>query len=169
MTKKVYLLGFMGSGKTYWGARLSERLGFPYIDLDAALVDQEGLTVARIFESRGETYFRQVERDLLRRLSAGESFVMSCGGGTPCFFDNMEFMKGQGATIWLDPGLEQLLERIQRKKSKRPLVASLSGDALREYVVSKLEERKPFYSRAAHRVDPDQMNPETFTELLGHA
>ncbi|HUX85046.1 MAG TPA: shikimate kinase [Chitinophagaceae bacterium] len=169
MAKKVYLLGFMGSGKTFWGARLSERLGFPYIDLDAALVDQEGLTVARIFESRGETYFRQVERDLLRGISTQETFVMSCGGGTPCFFDNIEFMNGQGITIWLDPGLDLLLERIQRKKSKRPLVASLSGDALRDYVVSKLEERRPFYSRATHRVDPDQMNPETFNELICNA
>jgi shikimate kinase len=166
---KIFLLGFMGAGKTYWGKNLSRALSLPYADLDEILVKQEGMSISKIFELRGEPHFRKLEKDALHSVAAMETFVVSCGGGTPCFFDNMDFMNGCGLTVWLDPSIERIAERLERKKRLRPLLADLSAAELRTYILDKMAERRPFYLKATHRVDPDGISLESFLQLLSHA
>src|SRR5690242_17437499 len=118
---KIFLLGFMGAGKSYWGRHLSEYMSLPLYDLDERIVEEEGCSIADIFKEKGESYFRQKERDTLQRLSRADRFIIACGGGAPCFFDNMDFMNEQGLTVWLDPSVGVMAERLQWKKGKRPL------------------------------------------------
>lgn len=146
---RIFLIGFMGSGKSYTGKRLAAALGCDFYDLDALMEANEGGSVARIFEEKGETYFRELERQTLHETSKWERAVVACGGGTPCFFDNMDWMNAQGITVWLDPPAEWVLRRVQRKPHKRPLLAGLDTEAQwMEFIKRKLEERRPFYSRA---------------------
>lgn len=146
---RIFLIGFMGSGKTYTGKRLAEALGYDFHDLDALMEELEGGSVARVFEEKGETYFRELERQTLHATSKWVRAVISCGGGTPCFFDNMEWMNARGVTIWLNPPVELVLRRLQRKPHKRPLLAGLETDEQwHEFIERKLEERRPFYSLA---------------------
>lgn len=146
---RVFLIGFMGSGKSYSGKRLAAALGCDFYDLDALIEDREGASVAWIFEEKGETYFRELERQTLHETSNRERAVISCGGGTPCFFDNMDWMNAQGVTVWLDPPAELVLRRLQRKPHKRPLLAGLETDEQwLAFIAKKMEERRPFYSRA---------------------
>lgn len=146
---RIFLIGFMGSGKSYTGKRLATALGYDFYDLDALIEAQEGCKIAAIFEEKGEARFRKLEQQTLHRTADWEDVVISCGGGTPCFFDNMEWMNARGVTIWLDPAVETMLSRLLRKPHKRPLLAGLDTEAQwMEFIERKLEERRPFYSRA---------------------
>src|SRR4029078_10045406 len=98
---KIFLLGFMGSGKSYWGRQLSQKLLIPYFDLDEQIVNNEGASINEIFDKKGEEYFRLLEKDTLHIITESrESMIMACGGGTPCFFNNIEYMKQAGTTVW---------------------------------------------------------------------
>lgn len=146
---RIFLTGFMGSGKTYTGKRLAEALGYDFYDLDTLIEEQEGCKIAAIFEEKGEARFREIEQQTLHRTADEVNVVISCGGGTPCFFDNMEWMNARGVTIWLNPPVELVLRRLQRKPHKRPLLAGLETDEQwHEFIERKLEERRPFYSLA---------------------
>ncbi len=118
---KIFLLGFMGAGKSYWGKQLAAHWDLPFFDLDDVIMEAEGMPVADIFNTKGETYFRNLESKLLRELAAdNDKFLISCGGGTPCFSDTMDFMNENGKTIWLNPSVPVMVERLQRKQHKRP-------------------------------------------------
>ena len=146
---RIFLIGFMGSGKSYTGKRLAAALGYDFYDLDALIEAQEGCKIAAIFEEKGEARFRELEQQTLHRTADWEDVVISCGGGTPCFYDNMEWMSARGITIWLDPAVETVLSRLQRKPHKRPLLAGLETEAQwMEFIERKLEERRPFYEKA---------------------
>jgi shikimate kinase len=146
---RIFLIGFMGSGKSYTGKRLAATLGYDFYDLDALIEAQEGCKIAAIFEEKGEARFREIEQQTLHRTADWEDVVISCGGGTPCFFDNMEWMNARGITIWLDPAVKTVLSRLQRKPHKRPLLAGLDTEAQwMEFIERKLEERRPFYEKA---------------------
>lgn len=146
---RIFLIGFMGSGKSYTGKRLAAALGYDSYDLDALIEAQEDCKIAAIFEEKGEARFREIEQQTLHRTADSEDVVISCGGGTPCFFDNMEWMNARGVTIWLDPAVETVLSRLQRKPHKRPLLAGLDTEAQwMEFIERKLEERRPFYEKA---------------------
>ncbi|MFY0254240.1 shikimate kinase [Chitinophaga sp. 30R24] len=163
---KVYLLGFMGAGKSYWGKQLADHWQLPYYDLDEVIVEAEEMAIADIFATKGEDYFREKESTLLRELSMQENFLISCGGGTPCFQENMDFMNQHGTTIWLNPSLETMVERLQRKKNKRPLIADLEDKDLMGFVEKKLAERLPFYQQSRHIISSDNISLDTFTENL---
>lgn len=161
---KIYLLGFMGAGKSYWGKQLADHWQLPYYDLDEVIVEAEEMAIADIFATKGEDYFRERESTLLRELSEQESFLISCGGGTPCFQENMDFMNEHGTTIWINPSLETMVERLERKKSKRPLIADLEGEDLVGFVEKKLAERLPFYQQSQHIISSDNISLDTFTQ-----
>ena len=110
---KIFLLGFMGSGKSYVGKQLAERIGLDFIDLDHWIEEQEGESIAHIFKTKGEIAFREKERDALHEMAAKENLLIACGGGTPCFFDNMEWMKKRGVVVFLQVDEGVLFSRLK--------------------------------------------------------
>ncbi|MCM5528893.1 shikimate kinase [Parasegetibacter sp. NRK P23] len=170
---KTFLVGFMGSGKSYWGAKLAEYLNVPFYDLDEVIVEKEGRSIESIFAEEGEEYFRIVEKntlyDITERADSTEGFVVSCGGGTPCFFNNIEYMKKHGKVVWINPPIDILWQRLLREKNKRPLLREISDDDLRHYIQRKLGERKMYYEKADLVINEEAISVELFLETADHA
>lgn len=170
---KTFLVGFMGSGKSYWGAKLAEYLNVPFYDLDEVIVEKEGRSIESIFAEEGEEYFRIVEKntlyDITERADSTEGFVVSCGGGTPCFFNNIEYMKKHGKVVWINPPIDILWQRLLREKNKRPLLQEISDDDLRHYIQRKLGERKMYYEKADLVINEEAISLELFLETADHA
>lgn len=148
MTDKIFLIGFMGSGKTTAGRKLASRLGWSFIDLDERIERDNGMSVAGLFAERGEEWFRTAESEALRRLGNSRNTVISTGGGTPCFFGNMEFMLKNGLTVYLKMTPEKLSGRLSRSTAGRPLLKDLGKKELPAYIREKLAERELWYSKA---------------------
>lgn len=163
---KIFLIGMMGSGKTHWLRWLSKKGKTGGYDLDFLIESNEEKTIAEIFEQDGETYFRKAESKVLRWFGEKKSFVLACGGGTPCFNENMEWMNSHGITIWIDEPIETLVERLRPEKEKRPLIRHLSDGELEQYLVTKLLERRPFYERAAHHLAGKDISEATFSRII---
>ncbi|HLR36556.1 MAG TPA: shikimate kinase [Chitinophagaceae bacterium] len=166
MSMRIYLLGFMGAGKTYWGQKLKSTLDLPFYDLDQVIEAEEGLNIPEIFEKFGENYFRSLETEYLKKVSENENVLVSCGGGTPCFMDNMSLMKELGLTIWLNASPGIMVDRVKEQKNIRPLLKNLNEEQLKEYVCQKLEERKPFYGQAQLIIDPIKFDVHSLTEKI---
>ncbi|HRE50782.1 MAG TPA: shikimate kinase [Flavitalea sp.] len=146
---KIFLIGFMGSGKTHWGERLARSLRIPFFDLDKEIVDKEGRSIPEIFAESGEEQFRIVEKQLLESLiETQSSMVLSCGGGTPCFFNNIELMKKNGLTVWLNTPVDILMQRLLKEKNERPLLKNMADSEMKAYIVRKLNERRLYYEQA---------------------
>ena len=143
----------MGAGKTTVGKALAAELGVPFYDLDWFITTRYRRSVPEIFAERGEEGFRDLERRMLHEAAEFEDIVLSCGGGTPCFFDNMEYMNSLADTIYLKATPEVLAMHLRMGKGKRPLLEGKSPEELEETVRQMLVEREPFYSRAKHIVD----------------
>lgn len=163
---KIFLLGFMGSGKSHWARKLSKSLGLPLWDLDIEIEKEMGFTIAEIFTHKGEDHFRELERDHLHHIVNKTSFMLSCGGGTPCFFDNMKFMNENGLTVWLDAPVQVMANRLKRKKHKRPLLKGLDDDQLTAFVTQRLEERRSFYEQSQLIIDPVKYTVTSLTEKI---
>lgn len=168
---RIILIGFMGSGKTHWGKQVAHRLQLPFFDLDEEVVKAAGKTVTEIFADSGEEYFRQKEKDTLEALvDANESLVLSCGGGTPCFFNNIEYMKKVGIVVWLNTNVDVLLQRLLKEKAKRPLIKDISDEDLRTYIIRKLNERRMYYEQADVTLDQeDAISMNEFIQTVLHA
>ena len=138
----------MGSGKSTLGKKLASKLGYSFIDMDAFIEQQEGLSIAEIFASSGEDHFRVLERKALLSLLNMENVVVATGGGTPCFFDNMEMINQEAYSIYLKVDIEKLIGRLKIAADKRPLVAALNAGELDKDVRARLAVREPFYSKA---------------------
>src|SRR6266850_347126 len=120
---RIFLIGFMGSGKTHWGKQLAQRLKLPFYDLDEEIQAGEKKTIPQIFSEKGEEYFRMLEKELLEDIIGDhQSLVISCGGGTPCFFNNIDMMKKHGTVVWLNTAINVLYDRLVKEKAKRPLL-----------------------------------------------
>ena len=157
----------MGSGKTHWGRQLSAKLRLPFYDLDTVITEKEKLSVAEIFDRQGEEYFRYQERDTLEEITANqESFILSCGGGTPCFFNNIEFMKKSGKVIWLNTSIDALTERLQKERMTRPLISDVEEADLRRYIIRKLSERRMYYQQADVTVGEENTNLDLLIKIL---
>jgi shikimate kinase len=164
---KIFLIGFMGSGKTHWGKHLSTKLGIPFYDLDTVIVENEGKSISDIFAEKGEEYFRYTEKETLEEIAERhESFILSCGGGTPCFFNNIEFMKKNGKVIWLNTSVEMLKQRLTKEKMSRPLISEVDDEDLRRYIIRKLSERRMYYQQADLTVNEENTNLEELIQLL---
>ena len=146
----------MGAGKSYWGARLNAVTGVEFIDLDHCIEERTSKKITTIFEEEGEEGFRKLEQKILRDIiSQKENFVMACGGGTPCFFNNLELMKQQGRVVWLTSSPQKICERLLRERAHRPLVNKLTEKQLEEFITTTLYSRQIFYQQADHIIDPD--------------
>jgi shikimate kinase len=147
-SKKLYIIGFMGSGKTTTGKKIASLLGWTFTDLDKKIEEKEGKSIAEIFERFGESYFRTVESDVLNGLNQQSCIVISTGGGTPCHGNNMDFMLETGLTLYLKLTPEQLKSRLINSKGERPLLKNLDEEELLLFINKKLSERDIYYNRA---------------------
>jgi shikimate kinase len=162
-----FLIGFMGSGKTHWGKIWSRVSGFTFVDLDEAIEKKEGKSIADIFEQKGEKYFRKIEAKALRSLAGLNNTIIACGGGTPCFFENMQWMNEHGMTIYLKTTGPQILERVLLEQEKRPLLKKMNPAELLFFIEQKLKERAPFYNAATQILATEHLSEQTFGKLLG--
>lgn len=144
----VYIIGFMGSGKTTAGEKLASLLRWTFIDLDREIEKKEGKTIPKIFSQYGEDHFRAVETEVLRSLSSGKNILISTGGGTPCHDDNMDFMVSTGVTVYLKMTPSQLTGRLLKEKDDRPLLKNIPDDKLAGFVDDKLKQREKWYNRS---------------------
>jgi shikimate kinase len=161
----------MGSGKTHWGRQVAERLKVPFYDLDEVITTAEKRTIPEIFAESGEEYFRSKEKETLEQLvDENTNMVLSCGGGTPCFFNNIEFMKKYGCVVWLNTHVDVLLHRLLKERIQRPLIKDLGDDELKLYIIRKLNERRMYYEQADVIIDKeDAISMNDFIQTVIHA
>lgn len=155
---RIILIGYMGAGKTTVGKQLAKSLGLSFYDLDWYIESRMRKTVKQIFDEGGEEAFRTVERNMLHEVAEFEDVVISCGGGTPCFFDNMAYMNSQGDTIYLQASPEVLVQHLKMGKGVRPLLQNKTGEELLEYIKTHLQEREPYYLKAKHILNVNIMD-----------
>jgi len=166
--KTIYLTGFMGSGKSHTGQRLAAALGLPFLDLDEAIEAKAGKTISEIFADEGEDAFRKLETSALRQTSELPPTVVSTGGGAPCFNDNMEWMNRNGQTVFLDPPVSVLLQRLDTGRDHRPLLQP--AKELETFITQKLASRRQHYEKANIQVvlaDPNAEVERLLVRLLG--
>jgi shikimate kinase len=163
---KIFLVGFMGSGKTTWAKIIAGKLEIPFFDLDDLIEKRANLKINDIFDRKGEKYFRKLEAVCLRELHVMDSFILACGGGTPCFHDNMMVMNSLGITVWLNTPKEIMAARLLEEAGHRPLINGLSPERLQEFIEDKLEERLQFYNQARIIIDPTVSTPDDLIRQL---
>lgn len=164
----IFLIGFMGSGKTTLGRPLSSRLGYDFLDLDKVIEEGEGSTVGEIFAARGEEYFRTLERRYLQDIIVhGGNAVVSTGGGTPCFNGNMELMNTNGITVYLKLSPGMLADRLMAARVCRPLLEGKSPEELMQYIVDTLAVREEHYERANVVVANPSRDVAKLIDILG--
>lgn len=167
---KIFLIGFMGCGKTHWGKILSEKLNVPFFDLDEKVIENEEKPINEIFESEGEEYFRLLEKDVLHLLTEShETFVMATGGGTPCFYNNIDYLKKQGTVVWINCSTECLYNRLIKEKDQRPLLKKIPDSELRAYIIKKYSSRKIFYQQANVILPEEVITLENLMDKIFHA
>jgi shikimate kinase len=152
---RIFLIGYMGAGKTTLGKAASRAMGLQFIDLDAYIESRTHRTVKQIFADDGEDGFRSIEQRMLHEVADFDDVLIAAGGGTPCFFDNMEYMNARGKTVFLEVSEDRLVSRLKAGKRKRPLLASKTDDELLAVIRQAMEKRLPFYSQAQLRFNAD--------------
>ena len=157
---RIILIGYMGAGKTTIGKILAKDLGIPFYDLDWYIETRMRKKVKQIFDERGEEGFRIIEKNMLHEVAEFENVVVACGGGTPCFFDNMDYLVGQGDVVYLRGTPDVLFRHLKMGKGVRPLLLGKSDEELLEYIKENVEKREEFYMKANHIVDIPCMEDE---------
>jgi shikimate kinase len=168
MVQKIFLVGFMGAGKTHWGERLAAHTGATFTDTDACIEAETGKTIADLFEIPGESGFRILEQQCLHRLCADpRNLIVATGGGLPCFFDNMAKMRQEGCVIYLKTPIEILSARLLSEKSKRPLLREVEAAALPAAIAERLAGRSAFYEQAHYTAEDNNSRDEAaFLNIL---
>lgn len=155
---RIIIIGYMGSGKTTVGHALSQELGLPFYDLDWYIETRMHRTVKQIFDEKGEEGFRKIEHNLLHEVAEFEDVIISCGGGTPCFFDNIDYINRQGETVYLKCTTDVLYKHLKMGKTVRPLLLNKTPDEVKTFIEAQLKQREPFYAKAKHIVDVSLMD-----------
>ena len=168
---RIFLIGFMGSGKTHWGKQLSERLQMPFYDLDEVIINSEKRSVADIFTESGEEYFRMKEKEVMENLVDDNlSLILSCGGGTPCFFNNIEYMKKYGLVVWLNTDVDVVGKRLLKQRSHRPVLNGIRDEELRAFIIKKMNERRMYYEQADLVIsNENDITVSEFAQMILHA
>ena len=155
---RVILIGYMGAGKTTVGKALGKALGVTFYDLDWYIETRMRKTVKQIFDEQGEEGFRKMEHNMLHEVAEFENVVISCGGGTPCFYDNMDYMNQQADTVYLKASPEVLYKHLKMAKGVRPLLLNKTPEEVQVYIREELNRREQFYGKAKHILDIDVMD-----------
>jgi len=163
---KIFLVGLMGSGKSYWTKQLAKKYKTGGYDLDYLIEVKEEKTIAEIFTEDGEDYFRKAESTVLKWFAEKKTYVLATGGGAPCFFDNMAWMNKQGVTIWLDEPIAVIAARLAPEKAHRPLIANLSDSELISFLEKQRADRLPFYSAAQVHMQDQTITSDSFKKAL---
>ena len=161
---KIFLLGFMGSGKSAAGRILAEKLKLEFMDFDRYVEKETGRTVAVIFETEGEEKFRLVEQQYLKKIITEDNSVIALGGGTPCFHNNIELINKNGTSVFIETGVDELVKRLLRSKNPRPLILGKNEAELKLFIETVLEKRNPYYRQAHHTV---KAGSQTIDEVAG--
>tara|TARA_B100000508_G_scaffold141026_1_gene145329 strand:- start:113784 stop:114296 length:513 start_codon:yes stop_codon:yes gene_type:complete len=167
MNDKIFLIGFMGVGKSTIGKRLAKKLGYKFIDTDQLIESEQGKSINDIFKDSGESTFRDLETSALERITDNEiKSVVSVGGGLPCFNNNMEVMNQNGITIYLQRPAKELFHRLLQGKDKRPLLKGKTEDQLMDYIESMLNDRSIYYNQATITADREHQSIKSLIELI---
>jgi shikimate kinase len=164
---RIFLIGFMGCGKSTLGRTLASELNLTFIDLDSFLEEKYFKTIPRIFAEEGEECFRKKEHNVLEEVCTFDNVVVATGGGAPCFFDNMELMNGSGFCIFLDVDVTSLVNRLIHARVERPLIKDKSPDELHLFIDGLLAKRRPFYEKARYILKGNEITSAHVVELLG--
>jgi len=162
----IFLIGFMGSGKSHWGHIWAAKNRLNFFDLDSKIEKAFKMTITEIFEKKGEEKFRELERCHLRKFANKKNFLLACGGGTPCFSDNLQRMKSQGKVFYLKAEPELLLQQVMHETEKRPVIKKVNPSELLFFIKKKLEEREPYYSQADVILNVDELNENSLSFFL---
>ena len=154
---RIFLIGYMGAGKTTLGKAFARAMGLTFIDLDWYIEERFHKTIRELFTERGEDAFRDLERRMLHEVGEFEDVVISVGGGTPCFFDNVDYMNSVGETVFLDVDIRVLFRRLKIAKQQRPLLDGKSDEELMLFIQEALQKRLPFYTRAKHTFNGEKL------------
>jgi shikimate kinase len=163
---KIFLIGFMGSGKTHWGKIWAAKSGLQFFDLDEVIEQEEKKSVAEIFSQKGETYFRQKEMEILQTFATKENCIIACGGGTPCFNNNMQWMNANGTTVYLLATAKEIFNRVITEQQKRPLIKDFSPQELLVFIENKLQEREIYYSQAKIILPVSAIKADSINSIL---
>ncbi len=166
MHTRIFLIGFMGSGKSTLGSQLARRLDYQFMDMDQLIEDTAELSIPEIFQEHGEAVFRKWEHDILLELCSRDKLVISTGGGAPCHSQNMDLMNANGCTIYLSLSPLALQNRLIRSSTERPLIKGKSETELLEFITGLLEQREKFYEQATHSVNGISLRSEELAKLL---
>jgi len=153
----IFIIGYMACGKTTFGKALAKAMGRHFIDLDFYIEQRFRMPITKIFATKGEEGFRRMEASMLREVGEFENVVVACGGGTPCFNGNMDFMLSHGETVWIETSVEKMVSRLMINNSRRPLMAGKSEEEMRRDVVRGLEARTCWYSKAPRRISGEEL------------
>lgn len=156
---RTFLIGYMGSGKTTYGRLIAKEQKMTFVDLDTIMEEKYAKSIAALFEEIGENEFRKIERETLHGIAHFENVLIATGGGTPCFYDNMEFMNNMGDTIYLRTSVRELRDRLKMSRTKRPLINQKSDQELESHIALMLEKREGYYMKAKFILDTDDLNP----------
>ncbi len=157
---RIFLIGYMGAGKTTLGKALASHLSYEFIDLDWYIEEKIGQSIPSFFSDQGEKAFREIEHSSLIELLGKENAILATGGGVPCFYDNMELMLKSGVVVFLEASQEVLFQRLKDTLHQRPVLRSKTETELREFIASSLKVRMPYYGRATHKINADQLESE---------
>ena len=164
---RIFLIGFTGSGKSTIGKKLSNLLHFDFFDTDAEIERITGKSIFQIFDDEGENFFREKERTLITELSRKDNIVVSTGGGTPCFFDNMQRMNQTGLTIYLHANPNVLKQRITNQKHQKPLLKTVPDEQLTPHITQLLRQREPYYHQAQITVEAFNITAKKLLWIMG--
>ena len=163
---KIFLVGFMGTGKTHWGKIWADANQMNFVDLDDVIESTQGKLIADIFYDEGEEHFREIEATALRSCGTLANTIIASGGGTPCFHGNMAWMNEQGITIYIKTEPRHIYERVVAEKDKRPLFRKLDASELLSFIEMKLYERNEFYTQATYTLDSERVSPHSLQEII---
>lgn len=163
---KIFLIGFMGCGKSTMGKKLAQQLGYAFIDLDQEIEKILGSTINEYFVAHGEAEFRKLESETLKTFAYPANAVVATGGGAPCFFDNMDWMNGEGISVYIEMSAGALAKRLEGGKEKRPLLRDLNEAQMIEFIESKLNERDVFYKRALLTISGINLTADAMRALV---
>ena len=163
---KLFLVGFMGCGKTTFGKKLANKLAYTFIDLDKTIEASTGMSIPQYFTKFGEAAFREKESEIIKTTEFPENAIIATGGGSPCFFDNMDWMNANGTTVYISLSPKALASRLESATEDRPVLQGKKGEELEQFIASKLAEREPFYSKAKIIAEGINISPESFIPKL---